>query len=55
LQEAISDPVALSSAVMDSIPFLLDSLAESVKQELGHQKTDTIPTCFYREQPCPDS
>ena len=50
--ETASDPVSLSSAVLDSLPFMLEALTAEVKSEMGHQLVDTVPLCLYNGERC---
>lgn len=48
----MSDSVSLSSAVQDSLPFLIDALPEESKTELGHQLTELTPLCYFDGKQC---
>lgn len=47
-----SDPVALSSTVISSFPFMLDALSEAEKIDIGHALQETVPICIYDGAKC---
>ena len=51
-EETLTDSASMSSSVQDSMPFLIESLTDQMKKEMGHSLVETLPICTYSRDKC---